>query len=137
MDAVVAQHLVQNVDLNHHGSLYAGRSANWLVETALMAAASLLPIESIVAVRINDINYLAPVYAGEVLKISGRVVYTGRSSLMVYAYAEVDGNKVIDGFLSFVHINKEGHPVPHGIIIQAETEEEFELFERAKRIRNR
>ncbi|MEL7655970.1 MAG: acyl-CoA thioesterase, partial [Bacillota bacterium] len=33
-------HLVKSEDLNHHGTLFAGRSAEWLVEAAFVAAAS-------------------------------------------------------------------------------------------------
>src|SRR5665254_21309 len=33
-------HLVKSEDLNHHGTLYAWRSAEWLVEGAFVAAAA-------------------------------------------------------------------------------------------------
>ena len=32
-------HLVKSEDLNHHGTLFAGRTAEWLVEAAFIAAA--------------------------------------------------------------------------------------------------
>lgn len=33
-------HLIKSEDLNHHGTLYAGRSTEWLVESAFIAAAA-------------------------------------------------------------------------------------------------
>ncbi|NTU75550.1 MAG: acyl-CoA thioesterase, partial [Anaerolineaceae bacterium] len=35
----VTQHLVKSEDLNHHGTLYAGRTAEWFVESGFIAAA--------------------------------------------------------------------------------------------------
>ena len=134
METIITQHLVRNEDLNHHGSLFAGRSAEWMTEAAFMTAASLLPAESIVAVKINELCYLAPVHSGDVLEIAGKAVYAGNSSIMIYVSAEVRGNKVIEGFSTFVHIDKDGHSVPHGITIEAVTEEEIALMERAKSI---
>ncbi|MDP2989667.1 MAG: hypothetical protein Q8O57_03775 [Kiritimatiellota bacterium] len=37
----VTNHLVKSEDLNHHGTLYAGRTAEWFVESGFIAAASL------------------------------------------------------------------------------------------------
>ena len=36
------QHLVKSEDLNHHRTLYAGRTAEWFVETGFVAAANLV-----------------------------------------------------------------------------------------------
>jgi len=40
--------LVKSEDLNHHGTLFAGRSAEWFVEAGFIAAASVLPPKNIV-----------------------------------------------------------------------------------------
>lgn len=133
METIITQHLVRNEDLNHHGSLFAGRSAEWMTEAAFMTAASLLSAESIVAVKINELCYLAPVYPGDVLEIEGKAVYAGKSSVVIYVSAEVKGSKVIEGFSTFVHIDENGRSIPHGITIEAATEEEIDLMERAKK----
>ncbi len=36
----IISHLVKSEDLNHHGTLFAGRSAEWLVESGFVAAAA-------------------------------------------------------------------------------------------------
>lgn len=33
-------HLVKSEDLNHHGTLFAGRTAEWLVEAGFVTAAA-------------------------------------------------------------------------------------------------
>ena len=133
-ETVVTQHLVQNIDLNHHKTLFAGRSAEWLIETAFITASSILPADFIVASRIQEVCYLAPVYVGSILKYEGHIVYAGKTSLMVYVSGEAQGKKAIEGFITFVHIGEDGHAVPHGITFEAETEEEKALQERAKKL---
>ena len=43
METLTIYHLVKSEDLNHHGTLFAGRGAEWLVEAGFIAAANLLP----------------------------------------------------------------------------------------------
>lgn len=133
-ETVVTQHLVKNIDLNHHKTLFAGRSAEWLIETAFITASSILPADSIVASRIHEVCYLAPVYAGNVLKYEGHIVHAGKTSLMIYVLGETGGKLTIEGFITFVHIGEDSHAVPHGITVEAETEEEKVLQERAKKL---
>ena len=39
MKKYYATHLVKSEDLNHHGTLFAARTASWFVESAFIAAA--------------------------------------------------------------------------------------------------
>ena len=41
-ETVVTSRLVKSEDLNHHGTLFAGRTAEWFVESGFIAATSLL-----------------------------------------------------------------------------------------------
>ena len=34
----ITQHVVMGGDLNHHGTLYAGRTAEWFVEAGFISA---------------------------------------------------------------------------------------------------
>ena len=43
MKKIITHHFVKTEDLNHHGTLYAGRTAEWFVEVGLMAAQDLVP----------------------------------------------------------------------------------------------
>lgn len=135
-ERIVTHHLVRKEDLNHHGSLYAGRSADWIIETAYAAAASLLPTDSIVIAKINEISYLSPIHAGEVTRFEGRAAYAGHSSLMIYVSAWVQGEKKMEGFLTVVHIGDHGRPSAHGIVLPTESEEDKALEERAKSLKN-
>ncbi|PKN68485.1 MAG: acyl-CoA thioesterase, partial [Deltaproteobacteria bacterium HGW-Deltaproteobacteria-10] len=37
----IINHMVKGDDLNHHGTLFAGKTAMWFVEAGFIAAASL------------------------------------------------------------------------------------------------
>ena len=49
-------HLVKSEDLNHHGTLYAGRCAEWFVESGFIAAATLTRPENIVCLKIHGMT---------------------------------------------------------------------------------
>jgi acyl-CoA hydrolase len=84
-------HLVKSEDLNHHGTLYAGRSAEWFVESGFIAAASLTRPENIVCLKIHGMLYRRPIHLGEVIEFESRIVLTGRSR--VVAYVEMKSKK--------------------------------------------
>ena len=62
------------------------------------------------------------------------VVLTGRSRLIAYIRADVNGEEAVDGFITFVYVDEKGKPRPHEIVINAETPEEIALQERAKNL---
>ncbi len=131
MQTMTVHHLVKGEDLNHHRTLYAGRGAEWLVEAAFIAASSLLPAEYVLCLKIHGMVFSRPVSPGEVVKFESRIVLTGRSRLVAYIKATTKGEATVDGFITFVYIDDEGKSRPHGITIEAETEEEIEIQKRA------
>ena len=119
---ITTHHLVKNEDLNHHGTLYAGRIAEWFVETGFMTAASLLPSENLVCVKIHDMTFKCPVWAGETVRLTGEVVEAGRTSLRVRVTLSVKEIEIMEGFATFVHVDVSGKAAPHGIILMEENE---------------
>ncbi len=131
---LVTHHLVKGEDLNHHGTLFAGRSAEWFVESGFIAAAALTHPENIVCLKIHGMSFTRPVKRGEVIRFESSIVAVGRSRLV--AHIQMKGRKeedvIVDGFITFVHVDLEGKPLPHGVTIAAETPEELSLQEKAK-----
>lgn len=126
-------HLVKGEDLNHHGTLYAGRNAEWFVESGFIAAASLTRPESIVCAAIHGMIFRRPIRPGEVIGFESRIVLTGKSRLVAFIEMQSGEETIVRGFITFVHVDRDGHPLPHGIIIEAQTPEEAELQEQARR----
>lgn len=128
-------HLVKGQDLNHHGTLYAGRQAEWFVEAGFIAAASLTNPENIVCLKIHGMTFKRPVRKGEIITYQSMIVLTSRTKLIAYVkLTNGDAETVIvDGFLTFVHVDGQGVPIPHGITLPvSESPEEIQVQEWAK-----
>lgn len=129
-------HLVKSEDLNHHGTLFAGRSAEWLVESAFVAAAAEhgRP-EDVVCVNIHGFTFKRPVPKGDIVTFLSRVARVGTTSITVYVkvLSEITGIQHVDGFLTFVCVAPETHTKqPHGIRLDAPQDgEEAMVRERA------
>jgi acyl-CoA hydrolase len=125
--------LVKSEDLNHHGTLFAGRTAEWFVESGFIAATSLLDPKNVVCLKIHGMFFTRPARSGDVLKFSSKVVLTGRTSLTVYVDVTKsnDEKSFVSGFVTFIHVNEETKPAPHYIEIKPVTEEDKKLYEAA------
>jgi acyl-CoA hydrolase len=128
--------LVKSEDLNHHQTLFAGRGAEWFVESGFIAAANYLPPESIVCVSIHGMRFRLPVRPGQTARFSSRVVLTGRTSLTAYVRVTLMGanDLVVDGFVTFVHVDAQTRPVPHGVSLTPASDEERDLQKRAEAV---
>jgi len=125
----VIHHLVKSEDLNHHGTLFAGRSAEWFVESGFIAAAALTSPENIVCLKIHGMTYTRPVRRGEVIRFNSRIVLTGRSRIIAHIQmlSLQPADIIVDGFITFVNVDENGKSLPHGITVIAETPEEVEI----------
>jgi acyl-CoA hydrolase len=131
--------LVKGEDLNHHGTLFAGRCAEWFVESGFVATSFLLPPTSIICVKIHGLTFQKPVKAGECICFNSRIVHTGGSSLKAYIVVHKRNCEdiVVDGFITFVHVDGNTKATPHEIEMEATTEEDITLMERAKQLKNK
>lgn len=128
-------HLVKSEDLNHHGTLYAGRTAEWFVESGFIAAASLTHPENIVCLKIHGMTFSHPIQPGTLATFESRVVLTGKSRIIAHIALKVKDEAIVKGFITFVNVDREGKPLPHGLTIEATTEEEKELQEEARSLK--
>lgn len=130
MKEYIISHLVKSEDLNHHGTLFAGRTAEWLVEAGFITvAAKHGRPQDIVCVNIHGFTFKKPVQKGDILTINARIVKAGRTSLMVYvnAHCEIEGGRNVDGFITFVCIDSDTNKAKaHGIVLD-DTNDEAEL----------
>jgi acyl-CoA hydrolase len=134
---MVTMRLVKSEDLNHHGTLFAGRTAEWFVESGFIAAASILNPQNVVCLKIHGMFFTKPAVSGDVLKFSSKVVFAGKTSLTSYVHVEKNGitKPLVDGFVTFIHVDEETRPSPHFLEINPLTEEDKELYEAAKNLR--
>lgn len=133
-EMISTRHLVKGEDLNHHGTLYAGRGVEWMVEAGFMTASAATASENIVCMRINSLLFIKPVPKGQMVSYDSRICFAGRTSLT--AYVRVSNSKtgefIVDGFFTYVHTDDNGRPKPHGIVITPGNDTEKELYNEAK-----
>jgi acyl-CoA hydrolase len=134
--------IVKSEDLNHHGTLFAGRMAEWLVEACLISAINLTRRpEDIVCVRIHGLNFTKPSTAGDVIEIKSRIAHLGEKSITVDAKVYVNGDEKtpsVTGMVTFVTVDKTGKPYAHGMTLPQEyMEQNRDIHEAAIAARKR
>jgi acyl-CoA hydrolase len=130
----VINHLVKGDDLNHHGTLFAGKTAMWFVESGFIAAASLTKPENIVCLNIHGMLFMKPIHNGSIIRFESRVVLAGETRLVSYIKVVDNSNDdfLVDGFITFIHVDENARRIPHGIVIEATEPEDLALQERVK-----
>lgn len=131
--------LIKSEDLNHHGTLFAGRMAEWFVEGTFIAAASAYGNpNNIVCVKLHGLRFGTPGRKGDIIELETKVVYTGTTSITVHG--KVTRNEepaaLVEGFTTFVCVDENGRKMPHNLVQpQPDNEEEKQLIIRAKELK--
>lgn len=121
MEINSVSHLVKSEDLNHHGTLYAGRMSEWFVEACFInGAQNTQHPENIVCVKIHELSFYTPTNKGDILNIKTQMIKAGRTSFVVYgeAYKNNDETKIVaDSYITFVFVDDQGRPIEHNLIV--------------------
>lgn len=127
-------HLVKSEDLNHHGTLFAGRCAEWFVEAGFVAAAALLPPHQVVCLKVHGLTFTRPVKPGEIVCFQSKIIFTGRSRLVAHIRMLAKEVEVVNGFITFIHVDQQGKPQPHGLTLEITNPEDLILQTLAKNL---
>ena len=134
MENVRVSRLVKPQELNHHGTLFAGRMAEWFVETCFICAAKATgKPENIVCLNIHGLTFKSPAQNGDIIDIEARVVKVGRTSFTVYGKITRNKNEkqTCEGFITFAFIDENNKPIPHHLVLD-ETSDDDELLLRER-----
>jgi len=130
-------HLVKGEDLNHHGTLFAGRLAEWFVESSFVAASCAIGNpELIVCVNIHGMKIKAAVRKGDVICLTSKVAYVGKTSIIVYTRVQSETTKEfpVEGFITFISVDLDGKKRSHGLTLD-EPADENEVLTREKALK--
>jgi acyl-CoA hydrolase len=124
--------LVKSEDLNHHQTLFAGRCSEWFVEAGFIAVASVLPPSNVVCLKIHGLSFTRPLKSGDIACFESKIIQTGRTSLKVYTSLKTrqDEKPLVDGFITFVHVDNAGNALPHGLVLELSNPRDIELNRR-------
>lgn len=127
-------HLVKSEDLNHHGTLYAGRCAEWTVEAGFIAVSYELDPRNVVCLRLHRLEFIHPVKAGHIITMNSQIVRTGRSTLTVYIETRDSRDSDVvtsKAFISFCYVDENTKSRPHGLEFTPSDDRERALNEKA------
>lgn len=118
---IITRHLVRPADLNHHGTLYGGRIAEWMTEAAFIGMARTLGhTDHAVIVSTKDLTIKKPVTPGTVFALGFEVTAAGSTSITV----KISGYDMLspetvhaEGTFIFVTTDESGKKKAHGITL--------------------
>ena len=135
------QYLICPAHINHYGRLFGGQLLKWIDELAGIVA--IRHCDSLVTTAaIDNLQFQAPAYSGDMIVLKGWVTYVGHTSMEVRVdtFREaLDGTRELinRAYMDMVRIDSEGRPmeVP-GIILETEEQRlEAEAAEKRKQMR--
>lgn len=135
------QYLVCPAHINHYGRLFGGHLLKWIDELAGIVAIRHCG-GTVTTAAIDNLQFQAPAYTGDMVVLQGRVTYVGRSSMeiRVDTYREaLDGSREIinRAYIDMVSINCKGQPeeVPELLLETEQQRQEYEAAKKRKQLR--
>jgi len=135
--ATQQQYLIRPTHINHYGRLFGGQLLYWIDELAGIVAMRHSGA-TVTTVAVDNLQFKAPAFEGDLVVLQGQVTYVGRTSMeiRVDTYTETsDGTRTMinRAYIDMVAIDETGKPkeVP-GLIPETE-EQQAEWNAAAKR----
>lgn len=135
------QYLICPAHINHYGRLFGGQLLKWIDELAGIVAIRHCGA-TVTTAAIDNLQFQAPAYAGDMIVLRGMVTYVGNTSMeiRVDTYREaLNGDREIinRAYIDMVCINCRGLPqeVPDLLIETEEQKWENEAAKKRKEMR--
>lgn len=122
---VTTTDLVLPNQTNYYRTMFGGDAMAMMDKTAAIAALRFCR-QPVVTASSEHIDFREPIYESEIIEARARVIFVGRSSLVVrvHVYGEnaLNGNRRLctTGYFSMVSISAEGRAVPIGVQLALE-----------------
>jgi acyl-CoA hydrolase len=113
--------MVMPGDLNGANTLFGGRILSWVDEESAIFAACQLGTHRLVTAGMSAIDFTSPALQNNIVEIGCRVVRFGETSLTlkcVVRNKDTKRNILVVEEITFVSLDKDGYPTPHGKTIE-------------------
>ncbi|MBQ8310980.1 MAG: acyl-CoA thioesterase [Clostridia bacterium] len=126
--------IIRMENVNGAGRLFGGHLMVWMDEIAAVSARRYAK-GPVTTACVENLRFLHPAYRNETLVVTGRVIYTGKTSMEVLVTAEVErysGERelIADSHVILVALDENDHPCAVPVLVP-ETDLEKTLFEEA------
>ena len=135
------QYLICPAHINHYGRLFGGQLLKWIDELAGIVAIRHCG-GTVTTAAIDNLQFKAPAYTGDMIVLQGMVTYVGHTSMEVRVdpFREaLDGKRemINRAYIDMVCINCKGEPteVPDLLLETEEQKQEYEAAKKRKQIR--
>lgn len=131
---LITTHICKALELGVHGNIFGGAILSIIDESAACYAAQICDTPRIVTIKIDELVFKKPVKVGTFLKIYGKVLEFGSSSVTLYL--EVRKHNVYTGSqeivthtnIKFVRIDEDGNPIPISDRVKTRYQERLEKY---------
>ena len=135
------QYLICPAHINHYGRLFGGQLLKWIDELAGIVAIRHCG-STVTTAAIDNLQFQAPAYTGDMIVLRGFVTYVGRTSMEVRVdtyRGSLDGKRemINRAYIDMVAINCKGQPeeVPQLLLENEEQRQEYEAAQKRKLLR--
>ncbi|MBE6946989.1 MAG: acyl-CoA thioesterase [Ruminococcaceae bacterium] len=135
------QYLVRPSHINHYGRLFGGQLLKWIDEIAGIVAIRHANA-TVTTAAIDNLQFKAPAYEGDLIVLTGQVTYVGHTSMEVRVDTHIEtiyGDHIMinRAYIDMVAINNEGVAieVPDLLIETEEQRLEYEAAVKRKEMR--
>src|SRR5215471_7790418 len=128
--------LMELVDANAHGNVHGGVIMRMVDESAAIVAIRHCQCPTVVTVRVERFNFLAPAFIGDVVSVHCELYYVGRTSMEVAVVVTAEDlatreiRTIASSYVIFVALDENRQPTPVPPLVPADDEEQA-IIERA------
>jgi acyl-CoA thioesterase YciA len=133
---LITTHICKTFELGVHGNMFGGTMMSLIDDAGASYAAQICDTPRIVTIKIDELVFKRPVKVGNLIKIYGKVIEFGRTSVSLYI--EVRKHNVYTGEqdvvthtnIKFVKIDDDGNSVPIQDYVKKRYSDRFKKFGR-------
>ena len=130
--------IIRMENVNGAGRLFGGHLMVWMDEISAVSARRYAK-GPVTTACVENLRFLRPAYQNETLVVTGRVIYTGRTSMEVLVTAEVERfsgarDLIADSHVILVALDDNERPRTVPVLVP-ETKQEKDWYEEAKKHR--
>ena len=132
---LISTHPIKKSDLGFHGNLFGGKLLAWMDAAAAAYAMQVADSPRMVTVLIEQCLFKKPAKEGQLIKVYGRVLSIGNTSVTLYMEARSHNvysgtqSTILSTNMKFVRIDENGDAIPISDRVKEKFKHQISLYE--------